>query len=109
MLIVDFNVDKHIEHLDLRSVDGHQAAMSIVHHQVGPERARCEIVDTAGSVGDVTHDEGLSIREALQNVCNGACKHEEALGELQGHTSGLCLSHPPHRLVDFKIVVGGED
>jgi hypothetical protein len=78
----------------------------IVHEKVGSERASVEIIDAARAVGNVPKDDYLALRVFAEDIGQGACKHLEALGKLQGHALCASLLDAVHRLVHLKVVVG---
>ena len=63
--------------------------MTVVHHEFAAQGARGEVVDAAGAVGDVAHDDGVRARVLRDDVGDGRPEHAEALGELKRHP--LCL------------------
>lgn len=56
---VDADVDKDVESLDLCHVDGDETAVGVVDEEIASERPRCVVVDAAGAIGDIAHDECL--------------------------------------------------
>jgi hypothetical protein len=82
-----------------------------------------ELVNTAYSICDVSHDQSLDASKPgqsrqpstslsphprrgdllLQDVRNDAGVHEEALWKLQRHHLGLGRSQAPDRLVNFEL------
>lgn len=119
---VDGNVYEYIEHFEGGDVDGDEAGVAVVHHEVGAKRLGAVVVDAASPVGDlpgenvarvrtrpasrvrgrglghgprgthIAHDDRLRPREVLHDVGNDAGVHEEALWKLQGHSLGLGLA-----------------
>jgi len=85
-----------------------EAAVGIVQQKVAPEGNGGKVVDATGSVRDIAKDDRVNTAKALDDVDNRACVHQQPLGELQGHTLAPLLAKTPYRLVDFKVVVGGE-
>jgi hypothetical protein len=106
---VEGDVHEHVQHLDggYRDINGHQARVAVVHHEVGAQRGRAKVVHAAGAVGHVAHYDALRAREARQDVRDDARKHEQALRKLQRHRLCASLPHLPNRLFDFEVVVGG--
>lgn len=86
---VDADVDENVQRFDLGDVHGDQAAVGVVDEQVAAEGARGVVVDAAGAVGDVAHDEGLDARAELgEDVGDGGREDEQAFGELEGDSFG---------------------
>ena len=96
---------KDVEHVGLHLVDRHEARVAVVHEQLAPQRGGREVVDTAGAIRDVSHDDGGDARKALEDICDGGGKDEESLRELECHARRVELSQPPDRLWDLEIVV----
>lgn len=42
-----------------------EAAVTIVHHQISTQRTSSEIIHTASSIGDISHDNCVSSRETV--------------------------------------------
>ena len=76
--------------------------------QLASEGGSRQIVDTAGAVGDVAHNDGLAARESLQDVRDRARVQQQPLGHLDRHALGGHLFDAPDGLEDLEIVVGGE-
>lgn len=107
---VDADVDKDVEGLDLCHVDGDEAAVGVVDEQVAAHGAGGVVVDAAGAVGDVAHDEGLDTRAELgEDVGDGGGEEEEALRHLQGDLLGARGADAVDGFGNFEAVVGGED
>lgn len=113
---VDADIDEDVEGLDLGHVYGDQAAVCVVDEEVAAKCARCVVVDAAGAVGHVAHDQGFDARAELsQDVGYGCGKDEEAFGELECHAFGARGADAVDGLGDLKGVVaweefdGGED
>lgn len=56
---VDGDLDEDVEDGDGGGVYGDEAAVAEMHEEVRVERARREVVDAAGPVGDVAEDEAV--------------------------------------------------
>lgn len=84
--------------------------MPVVDKQVGAESGRGEVVDAAGSVGDVTEDEAVrGSGEGGEDVGEGEGVHEETLGKLDGDAFGVGGFDAPDALVDLEVVDGREE
>lgn len=106
---VDAYVDKDVQRLDLGHVDGDEAAVGVVHEQIAAEGARRVVVDAAGAVRHVAHDERLDSRAKLrQDVGDGGGKEQQALGHLQRDLFRARRLDAVDRLGNLKVVVGGE-
>lgn len=82
---IDANVNKDVERLDLGDINRDKATMSIVHQQVTAQRPRRVVINTAGAIRHVPHDEGLDAGAKLrQDVGDCRGEEEQALGHLQG-------------------------
>ena len=66
-------------------VDGYEAAVSVVDEELAVERARRVVVDAAGAVGDVGHDDRVGARVLLDDVGQRRREHRQALRQLQRH------------------------
>lgn len=107
---VDADVDEDVEGGDLRDGDGDEAAVRVVHEEVAAEGARGVVVDAAGAVGDVGHDEGFGAgAEAGDDVGDGGREEEEAFGELEGDFLGLRGPDAVDGFVELEAVVGREE
>lgn len=80
--------------------------MPIVHEEVGSKCASVEVIDAARAVGYVPEDDDLALRVVAEDVGEGARKHLEAFGKLQGHALCASLLDAVHRLVHLEVVVG---
>lgn len=106
---VNANVHEHVKRLDLGHIDGDQAAVGVVHEQVTAEGTGRVVVDAAGAIGDVAHDEGLNARTELgEDVGDCGCEEKQALGHLQGYFFRPGGLDTVYRLGNLKAVVGGE-
>ena len=106
---VDADADEDVEGRDAGDRDGDQAAVRVVHEEVAAEGPRGVVVDAAGAVGDVGHDEGGGVgAEARQNVGDGRREEEEPFGELQRDFAGVAAADAVDRFGDFEGVVGRE-
>ena len=106
---VDADVDKDVEGLDLGDIDGDEAAVGVVDEQVAAESAGSVIINAAGAVGNVTHDQGLDARAELdEDVGDGGGEEEQALGHLEGDLFGAQGADAVDGLGDLKAVVGGQ-
>ena len=52
-------IDKDIESFDLCDIHWYETAMRIVYQDITSKGSSSIIVDTTGSIGDITHDECL--------------------------------------------------
>ena len=57
--------------------------MTIVHHEIAPKGNSCKVVDAAGAISHISHDQGLDPAKLFQDVRDGAGKNQETLWELQ--------------------------
>lgn len=57
---VDADVHENVEGFDGGDVYWYQAAVRVVHQKIAAEGARGVVVDTAGAVRDIAHDEGFN-------------------------------------------------
>lgn len=107
---VDCDLDEDVEHGDGGGIDGDEAAVAEVHEEVDVERARGEVVDAAGAVGDVAEDEAVGDGgEGGEDVGDDERVHEEALRELESDAGGVRGARAPDDFVDLEIVVGWEE
>lgn len=107
---VDADGDEHVEDLDLGDVDGDQAGVGVVHEEVAAHCARGEVVDAAGAVGHVAHDEGLCAgAEGSDDVGQGAGEEEQAFGELEGDAFCGGGADGVDGFGELKVVVCGEE
>lgn len=106
---VDGDLDEDVEDGDGGAVYGDEAAVAEMHEEVRVERARREVVDAAGPVGDVAEDEAVRDGgECGEDVGDDEGVHEEAFGELKRHARRVGGTRPPDDLVDLEVVVGRE-
>ncbi len=104
---VDGDVDEDVEGGDLGRGDRYQAGVRVVHEQVTAQSASGVVIDAAGAVGDVAHDEGFASRTELgEDVGDGGCEQEETFRELKGHTFGTGRADPMDCFGDLERVVG---
>lgn len=83
--------------------------MGIVYKHVATKSSSSKIVNTAGTIRDVAHDEGFSANaETGQDIRDGGGEEEETLGELQSDLLGPRCADPVDGLVDLERVVGGQ-
>lgn len=107
---VDADVDEDVEGRDFGDRDGDEAAVRVVHEEVAPQGPRGVVVDAAGAVGDVGHDEGFGARaEAGDYVGDGGGEEEEAFGELEGDLFGEAGPDAVDGFGELEAVVGGEE
>lgn len=107
---VDADVDEDVESGDVSHGDGDEAAVGVVHEQVAAEGAGGVIVDAAGAVGDVAHDEGFGAgAEASDDVGDGGGEEEETFGELQGDSLGARAADAVDGFGELEGVVGGQE
>lgn len=107
---VDGDVDEDVEGGDLGDGDGDEAGVRVVHEEVAGEGAGREVVDAAGAVGDVAHDDGFDARAELgEDVGDGGGEEEEAFGHLEGYFGGAVGADAVDGFVEFEGVVGGEE
>lgn len=78
-------------------------------HHVAPQRPSGVIVDTASSVGDVSHDDTLGPAEPLDNVNDRATIHQESFGHLERNSRSSILLDLGYSLGNFEVVVGREE
>ena len=50
VFVVEPNVHKHIQHLDDGGVDGDEATVAVVHHEVGSQRLGTQVIDATCAV-----------------------------------------------------------
>ena len=103
---VDVDGHENVENLDLGDVDGHKTQVRVVDDEVAVERPGRVVVDAAGAVRHVAHDNGLNLAKLLQNVRNHQRVNEKPFGHLERHARRAVLADVPHALVDLKVVVG---
>lgn len=107
---VDFDVDEDVEAGEVGGVDGDEAAVAVVDEEVGAEGGGSEVVDAAGTVGDVTEDVAVGDGgEGGEDIGEGKRVHEEALGELEGNALGSGGEDAPDGLVYLEVVIGREN
>lgn len=74
---VDPDVDENVQRLDLGHMDRDETAVGVVNHQIAAERPGGEVVDAAGPVRDVAHDERFdSGAELDEDVGDGGGEEE---------------------------------
>lgn len=84
--------------------------MAVVDEEVAPQRAGSEIVNAARAVGHVAHYGSVGARtELCENVRDHGCKHEESFGHLECDVFGTGGADAVDGLVDFEVVVAGEE
>ena len=72
---VDADVDEDVEGFDLGYVYGDETAVGVVDEEITAHGSRGVVVDAAGSVGDVAHDEGFDAGAELgEDVGDGGCE-----------------------------------
>ena len=107
---VDADVDEDVEGGDFGYVDGDQAAVRVVHEEVAAKGAGGVVIDAAGAVGDVAHDEGFGAgAEAGEDVGDGGGEEEETFGELEGDFFGAGGADAMDCLWDLEGIVGWEE
>ena len=80
--------------------------MGVVHEEVAAERAGGVVVDAAGAVGDVGHDEGFCGGAELgQDVGDGGGEEEEAFRHLQSHLFRTRRTDSVDGLVELEVVI----
>ncbi|GIX60659.1 uncharacterized protein BcabD6B2_00940 [Babesia caballi] len=100
--------DEHVQALHDHVGHGHEARVPVVYHQIAPNRLRSDVVDAAGSVRHVCHDDDFLQRFAkeLEYVRDFATPGQQPLWHLQRHPFCVQLSHFGDALCDFEVVVG---
>lgn len=84
--------------------------MGVVDQEITAQSTSGVVVDAAGTVCDVPHDEGFNAgTEGGQDVGDRGCEEEEAFGELEGDFGSGGGADPVDRFGDFKGIVGGEE
>jgi hypothetical protein len=107
---VDLDVDEDVEGLDLGDIDGDEAGVGVVDEHVAAECSGGVVVDAAGAVGDVAHDDDLNPGAKLgQDVGDGGGEEEEAFGHLESDLFGAGGADAVDALVELEIVVAGEE
>lgn len=107
---VDADGDEDVEGGNLGDGDGDQAAMGVVDQEVAAKRSCRVVVDAAGAVGDVAHDQGGGAGAELgEDVGDGRGKEQQPLGELQGDGLGPGGANAVDAFVDLEAVVGREE
>ena len=102
--------NKDIERLDLRNINRDKTRMRIVDQQIAFQRSSGEVVDTARSVCNVTHDDGFDAgTEGFDDIGDGTCEQQETFGELEGYAAGGGAADGVDGFVEFEVVVGGEE
>ena len=82
---VERDLDEHVQHWEWRSdVDWYEAAMTVMNHEVAAELFRAQVVNAAGAVRDVAHNDRFGASEALHDIREHACKHEQPLSDASG-------------------------
>lgn len=76
MWSVDGDIDKGVENIELRHVDGDETAVSIMDKQIAVECSHRVIVNTACAVGNVSHKRLDTRAELGENVGEGDSKEE---------------------------------
>lgn len=74
---VNADVDEDIEGLNRCDIHGNQAAMSVVDQQVTSQSASSVVVNAAGAVGDISHDERFRARTKLRQDIRDGCREEK--------------------------------
>ena len=78
MIQIDLNIDEYVEHFEPRShyVDGDEATVAVVNHELRAEGFGREVVDAASAVSHVAHDQTLTTGELLQDVGDRASEYQ---------------------------------
>lgn len=107
---VDADVDEDVEGGDFGYVDGDQAAVCVVHEEVAAEGAGGVVIDAAGAVCHIAHDDGFGAgAEAGEDVGDGGGEEKETFGELEGDFFGAGGANAMDCLWDLEGVVGWEE
>ena len=82
MIQIDLNIDEDVEHLESgrHGVDGDEAAVAVVDHELRPEGFGRQVVDATGAVSYVAHDQRVAAGELFQNVGDGGGENQETCG-----------------------------
>ena len=79
-----------------------------MHEQVAAEGASGVVVDAAGAIGDVAHDEGFGAGTELgEDVGDGGGEHEETLRHLEGDFGGARGADAVDGFLYLEVVVRG--
>ena len=103
---VNGDIDKDVQRGDLGDVDRDETAVCVVDQHVAAERSCGVVVDAAGAVRHVSHDQRVgSGAELCDDVADGGGEEEQSLGHLQRDLLRSGISNSMDRLVQFKVVV----
>lgn len=73
---VDADIDEDVESFDLCDVYWDETAVRVVDKEIATQGARGIVVDAAGAVCDVSHDEGFcSWAELGDDIGDGGCEN----------------------------------
>lgn len=115
VLDVDLQLHEHVENRNLRLLDGDQARVAVVDHEVGAQALRGVVIHAASTVGDIAHHDHLCVREVTDYIGDGAgiarhypesrLLHRQSFGKLQTDRFGMRLCDSVDGFVYLKVVV----
>jgi hypothetical protein len=107
MFYVDLNVNEDVQGLNFGHVNWNQARMRVVDEHITAQCPCGVVVDAAGTVGHIAHDESVRARAKLrQDIRNGSSKQKETFWHLQGDLLGARGANAVDCFVDFKVIIG---
>lgn len=82
---IDLYLDKDVEYFSFGLGDWDQTRVSVVYEQITVHLLACQIVNAAGSICDISHDDCLYFypRKLSQDVTDDAGEQHETFRELQ--------------------------
>lgn len=107
---VNADGDEYVECLDSRDINGDEAGVGVVDEEVTGEGACREVIDAASAIGHIAHDDRFGPgTKGLDYVRYCTCEEEEPFGHLQADAGRAGFADVVDCLVDFEVVVGGEE
>jgi hypothetical protein len=109
VVCVNDNLDENVQSLHGGLGYRDQTAVSVVDHEIAVQSLGSVIIDTAGSVGDVSQNDNSATTKPFKNFSQKCREQLKTLGQLESHA--LCVLFPdlPNGLEDLEIVITGQE